>query len=137
VVVPNVTPDTPPLKKNPIFVYYQDHFQKPAPFRPDVVVNIDDVWDTKVTVLDAHVSQFYEWLPWVDGRLDSVPRDPVARKKWLSEARTGRHSPAMTEALNQRYGDGAASRIVHIEAFELCEYGRQPSLDELRSLFPK
>ncbi|MBI4909276.1 MAG: PIG-L family deacetylase [Acidobacteria bacterium] len=137
VVVPNVTPDTPPLKKNPIFLYYQDHFQKPAPFRPDVVVNIDDVWETKVSTLDAHVSQFYEWLPWVDGRLDSVPRDPVQRKQWLSGARSAKHSPAVTEALNRRYGAGAASRIVHAESFELCEYGRQPSLDDLNAIFPK
>ncbi len=137
VVVPNVTPDTPPLRKNPIFLYYQDHFQKPAPFRPDVVVNIDDVWDAKVNVLDAHVSQFYEWLPWVDGRLDSVPRDAVQRKAWLSKTRTAKHSPAIAEALNRRYGAGSAERIAHIEAFELCEYGRQPSLEELNALFPK
>jgi LmbE family N-acetylglucosaminyl deacetylase len=137
VVVPNVTPDTPPLKKNPVFLYYQDHFQKPAPFRPDVVVNIDDVWDAKVNALDSHVSQFYEWLPWVDGKLDSVPRDPIQRKKWLSEQRTAKHSPAISEALNARYGPGASNRIVHVEAFELCEYGRQPPLDDLRAIFPK
>ena len=137
VVVPNVTPDTPPLKKNPIFLYYQDGFQKPSPFRPDVVVNIDDVWEKKVNALDAHVSQFYEWLPWVDGRLDSVPRDVVARKKWLSEQRTARHSPAVRKALEEQYGAGAADRIKHVETFELCEYGRQPSLSELRALFPK
>src|SRR5438093_2882671 len=77
VVVPNVTPDTPPLRKNPVFLYYEDRFQKPAPFRPDVVIAIDDVWDKKVAGLDAHVSQVYEWLPWVDGKLDSVPKDTV------------------------------------------------------------
>jgi LmbE family N-acetylglucosaminyl deacetylase len=137
VVVPNVTPDTPPLKKNPIFMYYDDRFQKPAPFRPDVVVNIDDVWETKVNALDAHVSQFYEWLPWVDGRLDSVPRDKVARKEWLSKTRTGRFSPAVREAIEKRYGAGAAERIKHIETFELCEYGRQPSMEELQTIFPK
>jgi LmbE family N-acetylglucosaminyl deacetylase len=137
VVVPNVTPDTPPLKKNPVFLYYQDHFQKPAPFRPDVVVNIDDIWDTKVNALDAHVSQFYEWLPWVDGKFDDVPKDKVARKAWLANQRTRPHPPAVAAALEARYGPGASSRIKHVETFELCEYGRQPSLDELRAIFPK
>src|SRR2546427_6488579 len=63
VVVPNVTPDTPPLAKNPVFLYMQDRFQRPNPFRPDVAINLDDVWEQKMDALDAHVSQFYEWLP--------------------------------------------------------------------------
>lgn len=137
VVVPNVVPDVPPLKKNPIFVYYQDQFQKPAPFRPDVAVSIDDVWETKLNVLDAHTSQFYEWLPWVDGTLDKVPADKAERKQWLSHWRSRPHTAAVRDALNLRYGAGAADKIKQVETFELCEYGRQPSLDELRSIFPK
>ena len=43
VVVPNVTPDTPPLRKNPVFMYGYDRFQRPNPFRPDVAVAIDSV----------------------------------------------------------------------------------------------
>jgi len=137
VVVPNVTPDTPPLGKNPVFLYFSDHFQKPAPFRPDVVVAIDDVFDTKLSALDAHVSQFYEWLPWVDGTLAQVPKDIRARKEWLAGQRTRPHPAQVREALEQRYGKGAGGQFRHVEAFELCEYGRQPSLDQLRSMFPK
>src|SRR5207237_8160228 len=29
VVVPNVVPDVPPVRKNPVFLYQQDHFQRP------------------------------------------------------------------------------------------------------------
>ncbi|HUQ90305.1 MAG TPA: PIG-L family deacetylase [Bryobacteraceae bacterium] len=137
VVVPNVTPDTPPLKKNPVFLYYQDHFQKPAPFRPDVVVSLDDIYETKVNALDAHVSQVYEWLPWVDGRLDSVPRDKQARKDWLGKQRATPHTPLMRESIEARYGAGSAAGIRLVESFELCEYGRRPSLEELRAMFPK
>ena len=79
VVVPNVCPDTPPLRKNPVFLYSQDSFQRPNPFRPDVAVAIDPVIDQKIRALDAHVSQVYEWLPWVEGVLDTVPKDPEAR----------------------------------------------------------
>ena len=64
VQVPNLVSEVPALGKNPIFIYYQDGFQKPAPFRPDVVVMLDDVWEQKVHALDAHTSQMYEWLPW-------------------------------------------------------------------------
>ena len=90
VVVPNVTPDTEPLRKNPVFLYSHDHFQRPNPFRPDVAVAIDSVIEKKIHALDAHVSQVYEWLPWVDGALDSVPKEPAARLGWLRQQRSGR-----------------------------------------------
>lgn len=135
VVVPNVCPDTPPLRKNPVFLYFEDNFQKPAPFRPDVVVPIDDVWEKKVSALDAHVSQMYEWLPWVDGKLDQVPKDEVARKQWLSKTREGRIKPATRELLQKWYGADRAGQVRYAEAFELCEYGRQPSADELKQMF--
>ncbi len=137
VVVPNVCPDTPPLKKNPVFFYFQDSFQRPNPFRPDVAVDIDGVWEQKVDALDAHVSQFYEWLPWVDGRLDQVPKDPAERRKWLSEQRQRRQvTPAIREALIKWYGAERGAKIRHAEAFELCEYGRRPDAEGLKRLFP-
>lgn len=77
VVVPAVTPEVPALHKNPVFLYYEDNFQRPNPFRPDIAVAIDDVVDKKTDALDSHVSQFYEWLPWVDGKLSEVPKDPA------------------------------------------------------------
>src|SRR6185295_2302759 len=45
VVVPNICPDTPPLRKNPVFLYFQDGFERPNPFRADVAVDIDSVLD--------------------------------------------------------------------------------------------
>jgi LmbE family N-acetylglucosaminyl deacetylase len=136
VVVPNVVPDVPPLRKNPVFLYYEDNFQDPSPFRPDVAVSIDDVWDLKIAALDAHVSQMYEWLPWVDGRLAEVPADPAARKQWLSRTRSARISPAVRTALEKRYG-AQAQQVQHAEAFKLCEYGRRPPIEELERIFPK
>jgi LmbE family N-acetylglucosaminyl deacetylase len=135
VVVPNVTPDTPPLKKNPVFLYFQDRFQRPNPFRPDVAVAIDDVFDRKVRALDAHTSQVYEWLPWVDGSLDQVPKEPAARLEWLRKTRTEAISDPVREALRKWYGAKADS-VKNVEAFEVCEYGRQPTADDLKRLFP-
>jgi len=136
VVVPNVCPDTPPLHDNPVFLYFEDGFQRPNPFRPDVSVAIDDVFDKKIEALDAQVSQFYEWLPWVDHTLDQVPKDPVERKKWLASRREPRLSPAVRKALEKWYGSERAAQVKVAESFELCEYGRRPSDDELRKLFP-
>jgi LmbE family N-acetylglucosaminyl deacetylase len=136
VVVPNVTPETPPLVNNPIFLYYQDGFQRPNPFRPDVVVPVDDIWDTKINAMDAHVSQFYEWLPWVDHRLDQVPKDLGERKKWLSTQRQQPLTEAVKKTLEEELGPERAAKVVRTESFELCEYGRRPKIEELRKLFP-
>src|ERR1700693_3736547 len=51
VVVPAVTPDTPALRKNPVFLYYEDSFQRPNPFRPDIAIDIDETVDQKVDAL--------------------------------------------------------------------------------------
>src|SRR4029077_16217094 len=53
VVVPNVCPDTPPLYNNPVFFYFEDGFQRPQPFRPDVAIAIDDVFSKKIDALDS------------------------------------------------------------------------------------
>ena len=135
VVVPNVTPDTPPLRKNPVFFYFSDRFRRPNPFRADVVIAIDDVVEKKLAMLDAHTSQVYEWLPWVDGELGQVPQDPAARKDWLRKQRFFAVDPAWKTSLAKWYGAKAAA-VRHAEAFELCEYGRQPNDDEIRKLFP-
>ena len=137
VVVPNVTPDVPPLENNPIFLYYQDNFQKPAPFLPDIVVSLDDVWERKVHAMDAHVSQFYEWLPWVDHQLNEVPKDPAERKKWLTGMRVQKLSDAARATLTRRYGADKAAAVKYTESFELCEYGKQPSIEELDKIFPR
>ena len=136
VTVPNVCPDTPALRKNPVFMYVQDGFQKPNPFRPDVAVAIDDVIEKKFDMMDAHVSQFYEWLPWHEGMLDKVPKDPAARKQMLKEVWTWDATPAVRAALLKWYGTEAAQRIRYAEAFEICEYGSQPGGAELHRLFP-
>lgn len=133
--VPNVASDTPPLKKNPVFFYFQDHFQKPNPFRPDVAIDITPVFDQKVHALDAHESQFYEWLPWIGGYLNEVPKDKDGRKKWLASNRSGRITPAVRATLEKWYG-ARAGDVKYAESFEVCEYGTQPAEADLKRLFP-
>jgi len=136
VVVPNVAPDTPALRKNPVFLYFEDGFQKPNPFTPDVAVSIDEVIEKKLDMLDGHVSQMYEWLPWVDGKLEQVPKDPVARRRWLHESRAPQPTPAVRAALIKWYGAERGNAVRHAEAFEICEYGARPNEAIIRKLFP-
>jgi LmbE family N-acetylglucosaminyl deacetylase len=136
VVVPNIAPDTPALRKNPVFMYFQDGFQRPNPFTPDVAISIDDVIEKKVDMMDAHVSQFYEWLPWVAGNLDTVPKGAAERKQWLRQRRAGQPTAAVRAALVKWYGAGKGKEIRYAEAFEICEYGTRPDEALLRKLFP-
>ena len=136
VVVPNVTPEVPALHKNPVFLYYEDNFQRPNPFRPDIAVAIDDVVDKKTDAVDSHVSQFYEWLPWVDGKLSEVPKDPAERKAWLKRTRNRPPNPAVREALVKWYGAEKGNAVKFYEAFEICEYGARPDEARIRELFP-
>ena len=135
VIVPDLVTDTPPLTQNPVSLYYSDGFTRPQPFRADIVVSIDDVFEEKINMLDAHVSQFYEWLPWTEGQLEQVPKDPAERKKWLAVSMRGARKlqPEWGDALEKRYG-AQATGIQHAEGFEITEYGRQPSEEEIRKL---
>ena len=105
-------------------------------FSPDVVVDITDNWSRKVESLDAHVSQFYEWLPWVDGLLDQVPETPETRREWLSAWLGKLLRNDHRAAIERRYGPESAGSTI-VEAFEVCEYGRRPSPDELERMFPR
>lgn len=133
--VPNVAPDVTPLAKNPVFLYFQDGFQKPNPFTPDIAVDITSIYDQKVYALSAHESQFFEWLPWIGGYADKVPKNDEDRLKWLSELRVNPITNNIQASLNKWYGNDISS-IKYVEVFEICEYGNQPSDEDIKRLFP-
>ncbi len=136
VIVPNIAPDTPSLKKNPVFLFTQDRFQKPYPFRPDIAVDISDVYEQKIYGVAAHKSQFFEWLPWLSGKLDEVPQEEKAQLEWLGKKRKREITPEIRTALAKWYGEERSKQVTHAEAFEICEYGRMPDDGEIRQLFP-
>ncbi|MGE3803955.1 MAG: PIG-L deacetylase family protein [Gemmataceae bacterium] len=140
VAVPFICPDVAPLKKNPAFFFYPDRFQKPNPFKADVAVDIDPVVELKLDALGVMHSQFYEGGALGSARL--IPDDPEkqkARHKQVREGFSGRfrsNAERFRDTLAEFYGKEKAAKVTHAEAFEICEYGRQPSKEELRKLFP-
>jgi LmbE family N-acetylglucosaminyl deacetylase len=136
VAVPNVAPETPALKKNPVFFYFQDNFKRPNPFRPDITVDISSVFAQKIHAMDAHVSQMYEWLPWIGHYLEQVPQGKSEREQWLAQTRAVKITPDVRASLEKWYGKEKAAQVQNAEAFEICEYGAQPNDDEIRRLFP-
>ena len=137
VIVPNVASDVAPVRNNPVFLFMQDGFSKPNPFSHDIVVGIDEVIDTKIMGLDAHASQVYEWGPWTRGISENVPDGASERLEWLRENTfRGGVSDAQLEGLRKWYGDEKASQFRFAESFEIAEYGRYPSDEEIKMIFP-
>jgi LmbE family N-acetylglucosaminyl deacetylase len=136
VAVPNIAPETPAPAKNPVFLYFEDGFQRPNPFRPDIAIDITGTYTKKVAGLDAHVSQMYEWLPWIGGYLVEVPSGKEERISWLSKRSADPINPATRASLEKWYGKEAGDKVKYAEAFEICEYGAQPDDEQIRKLFP-
>jgi N-acetylglucosamine malate deacetylase 1 len=138
VTVPAVVPGVKHLAKNPVIAYLPDAFQKPYPFTPDVAVDVGPVLDNIVAMLDCHVSQFYEWLPYNFGALDQVPSDAGQRRAWLGEvvrARLRQQADRFRDLLVKQYGDARGRRVEFAEAFEGCEYGSPLDAAARRRLF--
>ncbi|MBI3469554.1 MAG: PIG-L family deacetylase [Planctomycetes bacterium] len=143
VTIPTYSPNTPRLERNPVFLFYYDKFQRPYPFQPDIVVGIDEVFEKKVDALMALESQLFETVYADDAtrekQLAEMPKDPAGRRavayKRFAE-RDGRIADQYREALGKWYGPDNARAIKYAEAFEVCEYGSQPTADEIKQLFP-
>ena len=140
VTVPFFCPDVPPLKNNPVFLYYPDSFQKPNPFQPEVAVSIDSVIEKKLEALGVIVSQFYEGG--ANGSADLLSSDPEKQQQRHQKVRDGFANRSESIAnrfrakLEESYGKDRAAKVRYAEAFEICEYGRRPDKAELAKLFP-
>ena len=138
VTVPFFCPDVPHLTKNPVFMYFPDNFKKPNPFQADVVVALDGVMDKKLEALGKLVSQFHE------GGANGGPElaDPAKfeeRDQGVKQSfrrRNANLAERFRPQLLEWYGSEKGPQVKHAEAFELCEYGRQPDKAALKQLFP-
>ena len=140
VICPFFCPDVPHLQRNPVFLYFYDNFQKPNPFEPDIAVSIDSVIDKKLDALAELESQFVEGC--VSGNESMIPKNEAERtaaRQRVRESFRGRFEATANkyrQKLIELYGQEQGSKIKCAEAFEVCEYGRQPTAGELKQLFP-
>ena len=140
VAVPKFLPDVAPLKKNPVFFFYSDRFQKPTPFNPDIVVAIDSVIEKKMLCIERMESQFYEGGALGGAHL--MPSDTAGQAKRKQDVRNAHLNRDKQVAerfrakMRSLYGDVKGRTVEYAEAFEVCEYGAQPTIAELRKVFP-
>ena len=155
--VPTICADVPHLARMPVFAYWSDGFREGGAFRPDVVVPIEETLELKTRMAVQHESQIFEWLPYNAGRLEDVPEDEAGRREFaekrlrarggsvfgregvqekLAEQRRRAAKPLSSTTATSAPTETAASDAPPVEAFQISEYGRQPSAEELRELFP-
>lgn len=138
VMVPFYCPYTPHLTKNPVFLYGVDRFQRPNPFRADIVVGIDDVVETKIDALAQMESQFLEGgccsRYHIETEADRT--EGLKRVRTAFRNRFAGWAERFRDRLTALYGEEAAQEIRYAEAFEICEYGTQPDGEMLARLFP-
>lgn len=142
VTVTHYCPDVEPLSRNPLFLYSADQFKRPNPFQGDIAVGIDQVAEKKANALWQLESQIESlWGTGGFERVVPVPKDPEEREKKrqafiANRTRSFRNADRYRDKLVEFYGEEKGAQIKYVEAFEICEYGRQPSKDEIKKLFP-
>ncbi len=137
--VPNIISDVPYLKFTASVFYVWDAFQKPYPFKPDIVLSIDDVVEKKVDALHCHTSQVYEFLPFIKGYLDQVPTRLEERRGWLRnflDTDMRQIADLYRDRLIALYGEEHGKKVHYAEAFEICEYGAPVKETDILRLFP-
>ena len=138
VVAPFFVPDTTPTPRNPLFFYYSDGFEHPAKFVPTMVVDIDAVADKKWACISAMPSQFGDADSWQGRTRPDVPKSDAERPAYLlklAQARTAAVADQYRDQLIALYGEQRGRKVKYAEAFQLGQYGRQASADELKQIF--
>ena len=122
----------------PVFIYMRDFHTVSFSYIPDIAIDIDEVWETKLASCGAHESQVVEYNPEAEGVLDEV----LASKKKQDDFLFHNTSPFSLVrpdnllALKKWYGKEHAQQVGFVEEFEIAEFGRQISDQEVFELFP-
>lgn len=139
VIVPHIVPDVPALRVNPVICYLSDHFQRPVPFQPTVVIDVEPVFERIIDQMVCHRSQFFEWLPYTLCQEDALPKGAAAEREYARQFYSRFNGPLadrFRDLIIKTYGQNRGQKIRFIEALEPCEYG-SPLTDEARvRLFP-
>ena len=138
--VPHWCDEVKPQRLRPVILYMSDLFTYPRELRPDIMFDVGDCLDKWCDGLDAQVSQFYDWLPWDKGaeaevaalgdRNDIAARNAYLKKYWAFRKR--RDAQRFADEWKAEYPGRPVPEFM--EAYEVSEYGRAPTEDDLRAL---
>ena len=137
VTVPHICPEVEALRADPVVAYMCDLFTRPNRLRADVLLEVSEEFDLTTKMVACHTSQVFEWLPYHDGQLDSVPESVDGRRQWLAHWLAHLHAMRVEhfreELLEHEISPEPSLRI---EVYELSEYAFPPTSEQLGRLFP-
>jgi len=139
VAAPFFAPYTPPVKLNPVYLYYSDAFTHPYAFDPILAVGIDAVAQKKWDCIAALPSQFADADSWQARYRTNIPTEENARKAALMEIVKKSNADVADQYRNllvKLYGEQKGRGFKYAEAFELNQYGTAATEDNLKAVFP-
>ncbi len=136
--VPKILPEVPALTESPLFLYTRGRYADRQKPNPDIVVDITPVVREKAYIIDAHASQIYEWLPWINRSNKIIPDTQEEKIEYILKEyvlKRGEIKEKDRHVVEKWYGS-RAKEVKTIEAFEICEFGRAVNDQDIRELFP-
>jgi LmbE family N-acetylglucosaminyl deacetylase len=133
--IPSIAPDVAPIltqKNPPVLLYLFDRFTKPLKFEPDLIVDISGSYEDKISALERHESQVFEF---VYGPCPHPASKPRERKEWLktmAEGEIGAPGKKFRKEIEDAYG----KELRYAEAFEVSEYGGRLTDEVKKRIFP-
>ncbi len=130
--VPAICEEIPPLRTVPSILYWHDSFTEPTPFRPDYAISADFARETLFQLECCHESQFLDWLPWIDDKVDLAGKTYEERLHYartMFESQTGDVDDAVRHCLAVQYGEEYANSVHFSESWQVSEYGAPVSAD--------
>ena len=104
-----------------------------------MVIDIDAAAEKKWQCISAMPSQFGDKDSWQGRTRPDVPKSDAERPAYLlnlAKQRTAAVADQYRDKLVAIYGEERGRKVKYAEAFQLGQYGRQASIEELKSLFP-
>ncbi len=151
-IVPNECPDAPAMKDMPVILFMDDPFTNPV-LKPEIIVPIDSVIDTKLQISAINESQVYEWLPFTHNEPEADKNNPeevfrilrgfeitekttdkeiLASKNRAYAVRYAKVAAKHRKFLIKTYGK-AGKKVRYAEVFGCSEYGT-PITEEVRKI---
>ena len=137
VTVPHVCPETPALRSDPVVGFMCDLFTRPNRLRADAILDVAAELDGLTSMAACHKSQFFEWLAYHDGELDSLPESDADRWTWLANHFRRLYSQRLQHFQPELQAQGISwtdSQL--LEVYEISEYATRLSPQQRQRLFP-
>lgn len=133
---PNICPTVKAMDKSPLYLIVADYASHER-VKSDIVICIDEVFDTKVKIYYAHKSQD-EFSNYRNGITTEITESFEEQKQKLINYHNSiiGINDIKLKALKKYYGGSEMAKMQFFESFEIAPYNIEYSDKELKNYFP-